>query len=382
VTTTRGLKAMRVAFFEPYPDRFGGSHQVTMLLAQALRARNVDVAVMTPKTGPMTERLSTCGIPWSVTALPSSLMVYGHQTRGWKAVKAAASLPKAWLALFRRLRGSADLLHINNLRGMLLLGPAARAARIPVVWHVHLADPQPIANRFAAALASAIVTPSAAVARDLPGVPFDRVRIVPNCVPPDAAGLTPSTDRDPRLIVTATRMTPQKGVDVLLGSLVRVLEDEPGARFVVYGSPQLGYEAFNSEIHQTVANLNLAANVEFLGEVEKPYLHWVDAAVYVQPSRFEILPMAILEAMAVGLPVVATDVGGVSDLVVNGVTGILVPPEDPGRLAEAVTRLIREPDTALRMGTAGRQRAARFSLTEMTDQILRVYSSVGAECRP
>jgi glycosyltransferase involved in cell wall biosynthesis len=381
VTMSPGPAPLRVTFVEPYPDRFGGSHQVTMLLAQALQARLVAVHVTTPGVGPLTDRLSARGVPWSVTTLPASLMLYGHQTRRWKAVKAFVRLPATWFRLFRELRGTTDLLHVNNLRGMLLLAPSARAAGIPVVWHVHTADHRQIANRIAAALASAIVAPSAAVAQELRGVRPDRIEIVQNCAPPDATELVTMEPRDPNLIVTATRITPEKGLDILLESLALVVRDEPWVRLRVFGSTHDGYEDFARQVKQKVTTLNLEGKVEFMGEVERPYRHWLDAAVYVQPSRSEILPMAILEAMAVGLPVVATGVGGVTDLVDHGVTGLLVPPEDPGQLAEAILKLVRDPDMAIRMGSAARLRATHFGLSKMTDRILGVYSAVGAGCR-
>jgi len=372
----------RVTFFEPYSHRFGGSHQVMVLLCQGLRARGVEVCVLTPSAGPLTDRLTDQGIPWSLIRLPPALMIYGHRTHGWRAVRAAASLPITWLRVLRQLRGTTDVLHINNLRGVLLLAPGAKIARLPVVWHVHLADPSPLANRFAAALARAIVVPSRAAVDVLPGVPHKRITIVPNCSPPDAADLVKSQLRHPQLMVTASRITPEKGLDLLLQSLPLVLRHAPNAELLVFGAPQLGYEAFHCKVKHLVGTLNLASKVDFVGEVQKPYRRWLDAALYVQPSRSEVQPMAILEAMAIGLPVVATDVGGVADLVVHGKTGLLVPPEDPRLLAEAILKLMLEPDAAIQMGIEGKQRSAHFSLNKITGLMLDVYRASGARCPP
>ena len=90
--------------------------------------------------------------------------------------------------------------------------------------------------------------------------------------------------------------------------------------------------------------------------------------------------MAVLEAMAAGLPVVATAVGGTPEVVVDGVTGLLVPPRDPHALAEAILRLLRDPDLRKRMGGAGRERvAAHFSVEQMVQRTEKLYEHLLAE---
>jgi glycosyltransferase involved in cell wall biosynthesis len=102
--------------------------------------------------------------------------------------------------------------------------------------------------------------------------------------------------------------------------------------------------------------------------------------VFVLPSLWEGLPIALLEAMAAGLPVVATAVGGTPEVVVEGETGFLVPPRDPEALAEAILRLLREPDLRRRMGEAGRKRVAEhFSVEQMVQKTEALYEHLLAE---
>jgi glycosyltransferase involved in cell wall biosynthesis len=102
--------------------------------------------------------------------------------------------------------------------------------------------------------------------------------------------------------------------------------------------------------------------------------------IFVLPSNWEGLPNAVLEAMAAGLPVVATRVGGVPEVVVEGQTGILVPPRDPNALADALLTLLRDPNLRRRMGQAGRQRVQEyFSVDQMVSKTETLYEQLLSE---
>lgn len=98
--------------------------------------------------------------------------------------------------------------------------------------------------------------------------------------------------------------------------------------------------------------------------------------LFVLPSHNEGMGRAVVEAMAAGLPVVATCVGGLPDVVVDGQTGLLVPPRDPGALAEALMRLLEDPDMRTRMGRAGQIRAEEFSDQVMFERLEALYSQI------
>jgi glycosyltransferase involved in cell wall biosynthesis len=364
---------LRVALFDAYPHVHGGSQQVLLTLAGELATRHVRVEVLTVRSGPFTERLDRAGVPWSAVAFPPALMVYGHQSGRGRSVAAAATMPAAWVRLARRIRANCDVLHVNNLRGILLMGPAARLAKVPVVWHVHQPEPEPLLNRIGATLASAIVVPSVAVLDHMPGVAASAVTAIPVCTPPEALDATTEPGLTP-LVVTAGRIMPDKGFDTLIEAMASVRERLPEVRLEVIGGPQEGYEDYATDLARRVADLHLEKVVTFAGFVERPFAHWRDAWVYTQPSRYDTLPLAVLEAMASGLPVVATDVGGMRDLVEDGQTGVLVAPGDAPRLADAIVRLLDDPAEARRMGANGRVRATRdFSAAHMTERTLDLY---------
>lgn len=364
-----------VTFFDPYPHVTGGAQLTTLELARELTARGMRVGLLTTGPGELGTRMATEGADCDIVRMPPGLSVYGHRTTGSAALRAVAALPRAWVRLWLRLRRAPvpAVLHITDLRGVLLAGPPARALGIPVVWHLHSTEPQAALNRLGGRLADEVVAPSASALADLPPSVRRRGRSVPGGVPHELLDCPPARFAEP-LVVTAARLSEEKGVDVLVEAAALLRPAVPDARVRVFGPAQTGWESYHSRVEDRITELDLGRTVELAGSVDRPWRHWAAASVYVQPSRRETLGLAALEAMAIGLPVVASAVGGLTEVVEDGVTGVLVPPEDPEALAAAVAGLLRDPGRARRMGAAGRARVAeRFTISAMAERMLEIY---------
>jgi glycosyltransferase involved in cell wall biosynthesis len=155
---------------------------------------------------------------------------------------------------------------------------------------------------------------------------------------------------DHEVIVTIGRLDPQKGYGCLLRAFRQVLGQREQARLLVIGA---GPEA--PELRALAEELGVAEKVIFAGErADGPLLASL-ARLYVQPSLFEGTPNALMEAMAAGVPAVATAVDGVPEIVTNGVSGWLVPPNEPAALAEAVLGALRDTQEAETVGRRGRE---------------------------
>jgi glycosyltransferase involved in cell wall biosynthesis len=164
------------------------------------------------------------------------------------------------------------------------------------------------------------------------------------------------------------RLTPQKGFDVLLHALV----DLPEVHAVI-----LGEGPDRRRLEQIRDELGLGDRVQLPGSTEDPseVLNSIDALVL--SSRFEALPLVVLEAMHAGLPVVATDVGSVAEAVIDGVTGLLVPPDDPRALAGAIAQVL-DPNIGQAMG----RRAGELARTQFTrERMAREYQLVYGKLR-
>lgn len=184
-------------------------------------------------------------------------------------------------------------------------------------------------------------------------------------VPRHELGLEPGA----LVLGTVARFDPVKGLDVLVEAFAQVLRTVPTAQLLLVGG---GPE--EPRLRDRTRRLDIARRVVFAGSQPKSARYLSAMDLYVTASRREGLPLAVLEAMAGGLAVVATSVIGHVDVVEDGVTGLLVPPDDPGALAEAVARLLPDASRRRIMGEAARQRVqTQFAVPRMVAQIADLY---------
>lgn len=171
---------------------------------------------------------------------------------------------------------------------------------------------------------------------------------------------------------TMVRLVKEKGVDVLLGALALLKNEGLAVRCLVAG---MGPEKWH--LQRLVEEYGLSDTVSFLGMVEDVEAFMSQLSLFVMPSRSEGLSYAILEAMACGKPIIASDVGGIPDLVEPGITGYLVPPDQPQALAQALKRLIFDRPMMELFGSNSRRRVlTEFTAERMVQQTMEVYSEV------
>jgi glycosyltransferase involved in cell wall biosynthesis len=261
--------------------------------------------------------------------------------------------------------------------------PACEARGVPLLFTCYgwWFRPRPWQRRFYREGPRAILAVSGAVKRGFlgspPFMPEERVQVLHPGVdtgvfrprPAERAalrrelGLAP----EPPLVTLLARYQAVKGHDVFLAAARLVAREAPDARFVVAGENAFGVkadEAFGRRVRAIAdGDTVVRERVSFPGWVSRPERLLAASDVVVVPSRFESFGMVPVEAMASGVPVVSTDVGGPAETIVDGETGYLVPPGRPEAIARRVLALLRDPALRARMGRAGRARVeARFSL--------------------
>jgi glycosyltransferase involved in cell wall biosynthesis len=216
------------------------------------------------------------------------------------------------------------------------------------------------------------------VRRRLEEAGFMNVDVVWNCVGPRPE--RPPL-QDPPTVAFAGRLVAEKGVAVLVDAFAQVVRGLPSARLLVIGE---GPE--RQRIERRIAALDLAASVELTGWLTGDPLETRLRSAWVQvvPSLWdEPFGLAAAEAMMRGTAVVASARGGPTELIQDGASGILVPPGDPARLADALLALLRDPSTAERMGHTSRRFALdHLSEQSFADRMVEIYNEMCGKCCP
>ncbi len=349
----------------------GGAERQLVRVAIELHRRGHDVRMLALLGGgPLAADLADAGVPTFVAGLE-------RQHRG-SAARAVLRLGAAYRFL---LAGRPDVVHARLTTAALFTVPVARLAGVPVTVTNRVgAWPPPSLRRplhwrlnaLTNRCTSRVLAGSEAlaeVAARAEGVPATRLRVVANGV--DLAGVRAAPEVQPPTAMVVANLRPVKGHADLIAALAQ-MDDPPMTHLVGDGPERHALEA-------QVAAAGLAGRIVFEGSVQNGAARFGDAQLAVLPSHSEGTPNAVLEAMAAGLPTVATAVGGVPELIVDGETGILVPPRDPEALAAAIERLAADPSLRTRMGVAARTAAHAWSWPSVVDAREQIYTEALAE---
>jgi glycosyltransferase involved in cell wall biosynthesis len=310
---------------------------------------------------------------WYERAAAAAASVTAFPVTSFKSPRALAPLT-AFARWCRDKRVA--VVHTTELWSNCLGLPGAALAGVPVrIGNRRELNPdktpaQIAMQRLAYTCAHTIVANSQAAADRLRAerVPAHKIAVVPNGL--DASAFAPRPPRSRlRTIAVIANLRREKAHDVLVDAAPEILSRVPDARFeIVGGGPE------RDALIARARSLGVASAFTFHGHCDDVPKRLREADVFVLPSRSEAFPNAILEAMAAGLPIVATAVGGIRELVEHERTGLLVPPDDPARLAAAICRVLDRPALAVTLGAAAREHTlARFDFDRMVAGFEHVY---------
>lgn len=380
---TSRTKPRRIALLFEYATLLGGERSMLACVdSLKTQAADVNFVAVAPPHGRLAEALTGRGveiIPW-MTMQPDG----GRMSR---------ELQQATLIDAVR-RADPSVLHANSLSMGRLTGSIASQLQIPATAHLRdilhvsgaaMAD----LNRNALLIAVSHATRDAHVVR---GLNPDRVVVVHNGLDLEQFQPRPFQGRLHRelnlpdsatLIATIGQIGLRKGQDILAAAAVEIVRAVPDVHFLLIGersSTKAESIQFEQDIATRFADQGLESHLHCLGYRDDVPQILNELDLIVHPANQEPFGRVLLEAAASGVPVVATDVGGTAEIVVDGLTGRLVPPGDPASLANAVVNLLTDSTLLLEMSTAARQRAAReFNVSEAANQLLAHWQRV-IEC--
>jgi glycosyltransferase involved in cell wall biosynthesis len=363
--------------------KVGGTERSLLEICRRLdRDRYLPTVVSLKKEGPVGAMIREAGV--DVISLNM-----GESAGLFSTVEFAAGL----LHLPRLLRGrSFDILHSFLFRANIFGRLAARrcgVAKTVSSYRGTLEEPKPwmlALDRATLDRADALCTLSQALAAELQArlkAPPGKIAVVPNGVDVDAAvqhleACAPEARRElglsPADMVVATigRIHPEKGLPYLLESFRPFLHEHPRAVLLIAGDgPERG------ALEEVAKSLRIAERVRFLGTVPEPWKVLAAADIFVLSSVYEGMPNALLEAMAAALPVVATGIGAVPEMIEDGSEGFIVPPRDPSSMTAALERLAWSTDLRRDMGRRGRETArVSFSPAVTMGRLEALYESL------
>lgn len=362
---------------------YGGGESLARLIATGLDRDRFDSTLCVSRWDP-----ASAGDP-AVAAALEQMRTAGTDFVGLERGRRTSVRP--WLALIRRLRaGRVDVVHAHKFGSNVWGSVVTSVAQTPVfVAHEHtwaftgdrtrmFADRQLVGR-----CADAIVAVSREDRRkmiELEGLPADRVVFIPNGIPdpePGAGGALRAElgiAASAPVLGTVATLRPQKALEVMVDAFAEVVRTHPDAMLVIAGGDDAHHPGLREALIARAERIGVGGSVVFLGlRADVPdVIEGLDVALC--SSDFEGSPLSVMEYMEGGKPVVSTSVGGISDLVDDGRTGILVPVRDSGALAAAAVSLIDDPGRARQMGAEGRdRRRTEFSLDSTVTRVEQLY---------
>jgi glycosyltransferase involved in cell wall biosynthesis len=344
--------------------------------------------------GPLADALANMGIDHvGIPATDGSLKLHPRHTTCalWRMTRGALAVRS--IAREHRI----SLIHANSIRAGIFCTLAARLGAPPTVVHVRdrlpasrvssmslrllgHADALVANSRYtAASLDEAGVTQAARVLAN----PVDLLRFAPERVDRRAARLRLGLARDDFVAVMVAQITPWKGQEEAIRAIAEVRTRHPQAKLLLAGSAKFvskatryDNRAYLASLERLVAELGLSDSVRFLGECEDVPAIMRASDVLLVPSWEEPFGRSVVEAMAMGLPVVATTIGGPAEVITDGHDGLLVEPRQPELWAGAITRLLESRSFRDRLAANGRLYAQAFSIDAHTRALLHLYDDV------
>jgi L-malate glycosyltransferase len=355
----------------------GGSEYQTVKTAICLKEAGHQITVgCLQKRGPLIDQLQSANIEVVEFSPGKSLF----------SITALRQIFR--LARYLRLE-KFEIFHAHDLYSDLLGVPAAWIARIPRIvasrrdlgdWWWYTPRNRWVLTRVLR-LAHVVVANSSMVAKTLQsdGIATHKIRVLRNAIEPAIASskislrlqLLPNSADATAIVTVANMHVESKGHHHLIAAAKQVINDFPKTVFVLIGDGPL-----RPTLQKQAVELSISENVLFLGQKmnASQLVHAFDIAVL--PSLSEGLPNSVLEYMSAGLPTVATSVGGIPELIDDGIHGILVPPGDSNQLSAALIRIITNPTEAQSMGTNASARAkAEFGFERLVRELEELYAS-------
>jgi len=383
------MATVKVAFID-HAEQLGGAQKSLIELLGNLDRDRVEPVLMCTQGARWTERDELAGVPTAPVFRPHPVLAQRRSDVQVSALRAGRSAVQSMRPVYDLARALVryriDIAHTNTLKTHVIGAAARRLTRASLVWHVRdILEPGPALTWLARAARLGrpqIIAISHAVAHQFEEFGLGST-VIHNGIPLDL--FTPDGDaarvraelelsHDDQVVCVVGRLTPWKGHRTLLCAMADVIEACPNARLLVVGEVAFWEDDYERQLKDFARKQGVTRHVRWLGFRDDIPDILRASDLFVLPSRDEPFGRAIIEAMATGKPVIACRSGGVPEIVEDGVSGLLVQPEDAPALSQAIIRLLTDGKLRLRMSQQALQRAReRFGAARVAQMVQEVY---------
>jgi glycosyltransferase involved in cell wall biosynthesis len=382
---TQNRRRVKIAILDHSPD-LGGAEVAILTFLRNIDGSRFDVTVILPSLGTFSKALEASSIPVSIIHLPMGLVRLKRGKAFESLLLLLASLFSLQFFMFNLCiylkKNRFQLVLTNTIKSHLYGSVAARLCSIPLVWRFHdilsPSDFSPLLIKCIALFGRLFpkkILAVSKVTRDhlaQNGIDRGKIDVIFNSVDHERFETKGDfrTLRDEhqlgngaKLVGCIGRIIPQKGQKVLLSAIPGVLQKYPDAVFLIVGGAFLKEEAYKKELFEMIKNSGMEKSARLTGfrtDIGN-VIQSLDLVVFpsIAPEAF---PLSVLEAMWLGKPVIASDIGGVKEIIEDGVTGVLVEPNQPEQITEKILCLFNDPRICDGIG----QRAKEFVKTKFS----------------
>lgn len=358
-------------------SEIGGAEKDLLRLLERFDRQRFEPFIVCPPDGQLVKKLEQLKVPVYPKSLPS-----------WRKLKDTFALPFAAWFLFKLIRDlKINLVHANDYWWGPISYIASRMAQVPCVVHIRQEVESPRIKQYWFKKPAKMIAVSDRIRNVVveSGVDPTRVTVIYSgintslAVDPDAGKKIREqyrlTDNQP-VIGTVANLFQRKGYEYLISSIVEVRRKIPDLHCLIIGEGDPDYYALLTEM---VQKQGLSRAITFTGFQSAVLAHIAAMDIFVLPSLMEGFGIVLLEAMMMGKPIVATNVGGIPEIVDNMVTGFLVPPRDSSALAQKILCLLESRNLREQLGRKGKSRVVElFSINRTVAQIETLYRELTA----
>lgn len=376
-------RPMRVLLVN-HVGKMSGAESSLISMASALDKSSFELFAAVPE-GDLAKKLSELGI--------SVKLIHEWRPRRCLRPVRAFSMAFAWSIGVRRIANlikslDIDIVHSNSTPAHIIAAPAAFTCGSPSIWHVRDMIPLMGIGRLLSPLSTKVIAISDAVKKDLvlQGVEKNKIIRIYNGIDVESIGLAAQSPASKALPISAkarcvamiAQLAPWKRHEDFIRAFGKIARHYPDLVCLVVGEDLFSENpAYTRHLRNVAGNTGFAERILFTGQRSDVPAIIARCEMVVLPSIKEPFGRVALEAMALGAPVIGADSGGLSELIIDGQSGLLVKPMDVEKLAAAIKKMLDDRELAARMGRVGRERATKiFSAKRQADYIANIYNEL------